>query len=301
MKKILILLLSVMLASSAFAQAKKKGASAAKATTKAKTTAKATTSQPAKPSLAVAPKLSDKEPSFVGFTGSFIQFGKISSEGRSFTIRVEYKPWFFEATGIANAGHNNAELGEDVIAVLAYYNAPGKTADGVDYQAGFFDLTMSLDDEPVRVSNLKFTLIGGATAGAAVLNQAKTWNFEPGRVFRIQKYSGDVIKAEAGAYDKGDFEREMAAAQKRVADSIARERKRVDDSIAAAEREEERRKKAAAAKKRRQVEEYDDDDDYEPPPKKRTQTKQAKKRRVVEEYDDDDDYEPPPKKRKKRN
>ncbi|MCL2100923.1 MAG: hypothetical protein FWH22_04345 [Fibromonadales bacterium] len=325
MKKYLLLFLAILLVNSAFAQATKKKGTSAKAPAKAapkatgKTGTVAPAPAPAVKSLAVAPKLDTKEPSFAGFTGSFVNFGRISGEDRPFTMTIEYRPWFFEVSGIANAGYNTPDLGEDVIVILAYYDAPGKAADGTDYQAGLFDLQMLLDDERVKISNLRFNLTGKAAAGSPVLNQARTWNFEQGRVFRVSKYEGDIIKAEATAFDKADIAREEAAAQKRVADSIERERKRVDDSIARVEkrrsdsiaavrererqrieqeREDERRRKAAAAqKKRRVVEEYDDDDDdyYEQPRRKAP----TKKRRPVEEYYDDEDdyYEPPPKKR----
>ncbi len=60
--------------------------------------------------MSVAPKLTDKEPLFIGFTGSFMKFGKVSGESRPFTMTVEYSPWFFTIKGNANAGHNTVDL-----------------------------------------------------------------------------------------------------------------------------------------------------------------------------------------------
>jgi len=268
-----------------------------------------------------APKLETKDPSFTGFTGSFVGFGRISGNDRSFTMKVEYKPWFFEVSGTANANYNTPDLGEDVIVVIAYYNAPGKTADGINYQAGLFDLMMYLDDEPVKISNLNFTMTAKAAAGSAVLAQAKTWNFEQGKVFKMPKYDASIIKAQAAALDKSDIAREEAAAKKRVSDSIAKvekmkkdsiakEKKRVSDSIAKVEKmkkdsiaahkkyvkdsvekaEQDRKKAAAAAKKKKKVVEEDEEEDE--PPKKKTSSK--KKKPVVEEDEED---EPPVKKK----
>jgi hypothetical protein len=182
-----------------------------------------------------APKLTTKEPSFTGFTGSFLKFGNVSGNNRPFTMLVEYKPWFFEIGGIASAGHNTEDLDfllENIVVVLAYYDAQGKAPDGTVYQAGFFDFMVYLDDEPIKISNLKIALKGKAESGSATLNQAKTWNFEQGKVFKMPKYSNDIMKAQASALDKIDIVREEEAAKKRVADSIATEKKRVADSIA---------------------------------------------------------------------
>ncbi len=312
MKRFLLLLSLVLISANlAFGQAaKKKSAPAPKAAKKT------VVEKPAAKATGTAPKLETKDPSFIGFTGSFVSFGKISGDNRSFTMKVEYKPWFFEVSGVANAGYNTPDLGEDVIVVLAYYNAPGQAADGANYQAGFFDLMMYLDDEPIKISNLNFTLTSKATAGSAVLVQAKTWNFEQGKVFKMQKYNTAIIKAQAAALDKSDIAKEEAAAKKRVTDSIAKEEKRVSDSIARvekkrkdsiaahkkyvkdsieAEKAEQNRKKAAAKKKKRVVieedEEEDEEDEPPPPPKKK------KKRPVVEEEDDFEDDEPPVRKK----
>ncbi len=240
MKKFLLLLFLVFISANfAFGQAaKKKTAPAPKAATK---------EQP-KPTGTV-PKLEAKEPSFIGFTGSFVNFGKITGNNRDFSMKVEYRPWFFEVSGKANASHNTPDLGEDVIVVIAYYPAPGKTADGVNYQAGLFDLMIYLDDEPIKISDLNFTMIGKATEGSTVLEQAKTWNFQPGRVFKTSKYEAPIIKAQAAAFDKADIAREEAVARKREADSIAKEKKRVADSIA----KEEKRVADSIAKEKKRV------------------------------------------------
>jgi hypothetical protein len=280
----------------------------------------------------VAPKLDSKEPSFAGFTGSFVKFGAVSGGNRSFTLNVEYKPWFFEISGAANAGINTEDLDillEDIVAVVAYYDAKGKAED-TDYQAGIFDAMLYLEDNPINVSNLKITLKGKAASGASVLNQAQKWNFEKGEVFKNQKYSNAVFRAQAATLDKSDIEREQKAEKKRVADSIAREEKKVADSIAKIEKrkrdsiaaekkrvsdsiaevkalEEKARRKAAAEKKRKAEEEQEElsrkktkkkkpaveEDDEDEKPRKKT-----KKRKVVVEEDEDDD--PPLKKKRKK-
>ncbi|MDR0517355.1 MAG: hypothetical protein LBH25_09975 [Fibromonadaceae bacterium] len=271
--------------------------------------------------FATAPKLETKEPSFAGFTGSFMKFGKVSSGNRSFTMSVSFGQWFFDVSGLANAGHNTDDLDillEDITAVLAYYDAKGQTSSGESYQAGLFDLMVYLDDEPIKVSNLKFSLTGKATEGSKVLEQAKTWNFVQGSIFKNSKYSSNIMKAQAASVDKSDIAKEEAAAKKKVADSIAREKKRVADSIARVEKKaadsiakiEKRKKdsiaaekKKAAAAKRRAMEEDDDED--EPPVKKKRKkaadddepAKKKKKRKPAVEEDDD---EPPVKKKKKK-
>jgi hypothetical protein len=311
MKKSIILLLAFILANSAFAQ-----------TTSKKKAPSNTVAQPAAvtKSAAVAPKLVDKDPLFMGFTGSFIKFGRVSGNGRSFTMSAGFRPWFFEIKGVVDADHNTEELDAligDIVTVVAYYNAQGKAQDGTSYQAGIFDFMMYLDDEPLKISNLSITLTDKAAAGATVLEQAKTWNFEQGKIFRTKKYDNGIIKAQATALDRSDIAKEKKKTKKRTADSIAKEKKRVEDSTKLASKKkrdsiarerqriedsiaeyealkEQARRKAAAAKKKRQMEE-EDEDDYEPPKKKATSTK---KKRVVEE--DEDDYEPPPKKKTKK-
>jgi len=183
-----------------------------------------------------APKLSTKEPSFIGFTGTFMKFGKTTGGTRPFTMTLDYKPWFFELSGVANAGHNAEELdylAENITIVLAYYDTKGKAQDGTPYQAGLFDFMMYLDDDPIKVTNMKITLKGKAEGGSSTLNQAKTWNFEQGKVFSTSKYSSAITKAQASALDKVDIEKEAEAERKRIADSIAIEKKRIADSIAA--------------------------------------------------------------------
>lgn len=209
--------------------------------------------QPAKNAASSsAPKLTTKEPSFAGFTGSFFKFGDVSGKNRPFTMFIEYKPWFFEISGLADAGRNTEDLDillDNIVAVLAYYDAGGKAPDGTAYQAGLFDFMVYLDDEPIKVSNLKIALKSKAESGSATLEQAKTWNFELGKVFKTPKYSDAIVKAQASAMDKSDIAKEEAAAKKRVADSIAREKKRVADSIA----REKQRVEDSIAKAKKQI------------------------------------------------
>jgi len=191
------------------------------------------------------PKLTTKEPSFMGFTGSFMRFGSTfksaSGNNRSFTMPVEYKPWFFELSGVAYAERHTEDLDilDNIVVVVAYYDAQGKAMDGTAYQAGLFDFMVYIDDEPIKVTNMKITLKGKAAPGAATLEEAKTWSFEQGKVFKNPKYSNDITKAQARAIDKTDVAKEAAAAKKEQ----AKEKKRIEDSIAKAEalRKEERR------------------------------------------------------------
>jgi hypothetical protein len=262
----------------------------------------------------VAPTLGSKEPAFAGFTGSFVKFGAVSGGSRHFTVSVEYKSWLFEASGMANAGINTLDLDvllEDIVAVIAYYDAKGKAEDGSEYQAGFFDLMLFLEDNPITISNLKFSLTGKAAPGTPTLNQAQTWNFEKGQVFKNQKYSNAVFRAQAATLDKADIEREQKAEKKRVADSIAREEKKVADSIAKVEKrkrdsiaaekkrisdsvaeakalEEKARRKAAAEKKRKALEEEEEE----------LPRKKIKKRKAVAEEEEEE--EPPLKKKRKK-
>jgi hypothetical protein len=253
-------------------------------------------------SLASPANLSGKEPSFIGFVGTFIKFGKISGGNRSFIMSIEHSPWFFEVKGTANADHSTGDLHEllgDIVAVLAYYDAQGKSEDGTKYQAGLFDFMLYLDDEPIKISNVSFTMIGKATAGSATLAQAKTWNFESGKVFKTQKYSNSIIKAQAGAIDKGDLEKEEVAAKKRTADSIEKEKKRVSDSIAKVEK----RKRDSIAREEERIQDSTAEFEALKEQAKRKAAAQKKKKKaiVIEDDDEDeDDYEPPPPPKKKK-
>lgn len=284
MRSLLFLLsLLFVLVAEAPAQAKKKAVAPAKKAASAKTVTK---------NMTVAPKLTDKEPLFAGFTGSFMKFGKVSGTSRPFTATVEYSPWFFTLKGNASAGHNTADLDillEDLIGVLAYYNAEGKVADGTSYQAAPFDFMIYLDDEPIIVTDVKIALIGTAAAGSKVATQASTWNFKSGEVFKSNGYYDAVFDAMANPLDKSNIEREIAAEKKRVLDSIANEKQRVQDSLARIER---RKRDSIANEKRRRLDSIAEIEALKEQARRKAAAAAARKKReqMEEEYYDDEEY-----------
>jgi hypothetical protein len=202
MKKYLVLLLALVLAASPSWSAPKKSKATVK---KAKTTA--VESKP----KGTAPKLSSKEPKFQGFTNGFLQFGEMEGNRRSFSMELKASPWFLRVSGTVGAGVNTEDLdimnNDEVVAVLAYYDAPGKTAGGVDYQAAPFDfmIYMDIDNQfqPTVITNLKFSLEGEAAGKTAekVLKQAQTWNLASGKVWLASAYKDAVFGAQADPLD----------------------------------------------------------------------------------------------------
>jgi hypothetical protein len=237
MKRILLLLLLATLAVPSFAAKKK--ASAKKETPAAEAVAVPRSASAAN-YQSEAPALTDNAVQFKAFSGSFIKYGNMSAGSRPFTLKIEYSPWFFEYTGKVNAAHNTADLDiyeNEVVAVVAYHDAPGKTAEGIAYQAGLFDVMIYLEDEPTRISETSVKLVGVAAqenAAAPVLAQAKTFaGLVPGQVFSDPANEKALTAAQADALDKSAMQAAQKAEQKRKADSLTAEKLRVADSIKA--------------------------------------------------------------------
>jgi hypothetical protein len=231
MQKLLLLLLTfALLASPAWSQSKSKSKTGKKS--KAETV------------KLVEPKLTSKIPKFQGFDGSFITFGSVEGKSRGFSMRIEFAPWFFEVEGSVDAGVNTEDLdilGEDLLAVLAYYDATGTTKAKDTYQSAPFDfmLYVNMDNnlEPTVIKNLNINLVGDPAALPAavkVLKQAKTWSLAPGKAFTLPSSSDAVFEAQADPLYKSDLQVLAEQAQK-VKDSIAAAEKRTQDSIAAYE------------------------------------------------------------------
>jgi len=234
MKRIVLFSMLFALVGFSFAAKKKNAEPASAATPEVSAPAKAFAA-----SKSEAPSLWSNEPKFQGFTGSFIKYGKMSAGSREFTIRVEHSPWFFEYSGKVNAAHNTADLdiySDEVVAVVAYYDAAGKTSEGQAYQAGMFDVMLFLEDEQTRISEAKVKLIGPAgqeSAGSDILAKAKTHTaLTDGAVFKDAKFEKQITQAQADALDKSAIIAAQKVEQKRIADSVATERKRVADSVA---------------------------------------------------------------------
>lgn len=307
MKRIATLLMMGLMAMPVLAAPKKKNKAVSE--TASVVTSEAAQTAAAAPSRGAAPELTSKDPKFKGFSGSFLDFGKMSAGSREFKIKVEFAPWFFEYTGKVNAAHNTADLDimfDQMDVVIAYYDAPGVNGDGVPYQAGIFDVMLYLDDEPTRITEATVRLLGPASAGASTLAKALTWgSFAPGAVFTNPNYSKDITTAQGDALDKADIVKAKKAEEKRIADSIAdykKEQKRLADSTANYAREQKRLEKE---RERKRLEEQQRLADEEAARQAVLEKKKKKKKVIAEEATEDEavaaeDEAPVVKKKKKK-
>ena len=102
---------------------------------------------------------------FQAFSGEFLKVGDMKAGYHPFTMPVQGEGWAFKAEGEVQAPAGDPYVLLDgildgtVYAVVAYVPAVAAGTDAKDYQVGMFDMMIYLEDESVKVRNVKFTLL----------------------------------------------------------------------------------------------------------------------------------------------
>jgi len=149
------------------------------------------------------------KPEFQAFSGALLKLKKVEKGFHKFQLKVEAAPWAFMATGEVQAPGGDGDVlitglfDGELYAVIAYVPSPAVGSDGLEYQAGFFDMMIYYEEEPTRVRNLKFKLLPPADDEWAmgILKDALESGSLIGNVWG-GKYDRAITKASADPMDK---------------------------------------------------------------------------------------------------
>ena len=106
-----------------------------------------------------------KNTEFQAFAGEFLKIGDMKGGYHSFSMPVKGEGWAFQAEGQVQAPAGDPYVLLDgvidglVYAVIAYVPAVAAGTDAKDYQVGMFDMMIYLEDEAVKVRDVKFKLL----------------------------------------------------------------------------------------------------------------------------------------------
>lgn len=210
------------------------------------------------------------QPAFQAFDADYLQLGEASKGYHHFIIRVNFAPWAFVAEGEVKAPQGDVDLlfnsmdNDELYIVIAYSPSPIEGPDGLEYQAGIYDMMLYYSDGTEELStsikNLKISLlppIANDSWATGSLAEAQGKRGNPGDVFKNPAYASAIFQASATPLSKAQAKAAIqdAANQKKLALKARR------DSIAAAEQaareaevaEKARRDSIAAAEKNRRT------------------------------------------------
>lgn len=210
------------------------------------------------------------KPAFQAFDADYLQLAEASKGYHHFIIRVDFAPWAFVAEGDVKAPQGDFDLlfnsmdNDELYIVIAYSPSPIEGSDGLEYQAGIYDVMLyysdGTDELPTSIKNLKINLLqpianDSWATGALADAQGKRGN--PGDVFKNSENANAIFQASATPLSKAQAKAmaKDAANQKKLALKARR------DSVAAAEQaardaeiaEKARRDSIAAAAKNRRT------------------------------------------------
>lgn len=205
------------------------------------------------------------KPSFQAFDADYLSLSEASKGYHHFSIRVDYAPWAFVAEGEVKAPQGDPDMlfysmdDDQLYIVVAYSEAPIGAFDGLEYQAGIYDVMMyysdGVDEFPTKIQNLKLSLLPPIASDAwakGALEDAQGKRGNPGDVFRNPENANAIFKASAHPLSKAQAQASRKAAAERQKNAIKARR----DSIAAAEqaaREEAAAEEAARKQKAEQA------------------------------------------------
>lgn len=255
---------------------------------------------------------------FQAFSGEFLKVGDMKAGYHPFTMPVQGEGWAFKAEGEVQAPAGDPYVLLDgildgtVYAVVAYVPAVAAGTDAKDYQVGMFDMMIYLEDESVKVRNVKFTLLPPANDEWAS-DMARDAN-EIGAASKATLWSGAndvaITRTSAVPLTKKDLQppppkpvvrnlpppaEEVAPAPEEEAPVVKKKRVVKKKKVVAEPEEEEEapapKKKKRVVKKKKVVE--PEEEEVEPAPKKRVVKKKVikKKRVVVEEEPEEEEEE----------
>jgi hypothetical protein len=255
-----------------------------------------------------------KNTEFQAFAGEFLKIGDMKGGYHSFSMPVKGEGWAFQAEGQVQAPAGDPYVLLDgvidglVYAVIAYVPAVAAGTDAKDYQVGMFDMMIYLEDEAVKVRDVKFKLLPPANDEWA-LDMARD-AAEIGNASKATLWNGshdvEITRTAAVPLTKKDLqpakpkpvarklppppaqEVEEAAEEPIVKKRVVKKKKVV------AEPEEEEETPAPVKKKRvvkrKKVVEPEEDYEEETPKKKKVVKKRiVKKKRVVVEEEPEEE------------
>ena len=242
-----------------------------------------------------------KNTEFQAFAGEFLKIGDMKGGYHSFSMPVKGEGWAFQAEGQVQAPAGDPYVLLDgvidglVYAVIAYVPAVAAGTDAKDYQVGMFDMMIYLEDEAVKVRDVKFKLLPPANDEWA-LDMARD-AAEIGNASKATLWNGshdvEITRTAAVPLTKKDLQpakpkpvarklppppaQEAEAAEEPVV------KKRVVKRKAVAEEEEAPVKKKRVVKRKKVVEPEEDYEEETPKKKKVVKKRIVKKKRVIVE------------------
>lgn len=206
------------------------------------------------------------KPSFQAFDADYLKLSEAENGYHHFSIKVDYAPWAFTAEGSVKAPQGDPDLlfnsidGDQLYIVVAYAPAPIGGSDGLEYQAGIYDIMIyysdGADEFPTKIKGLKVSLlapIANDSWAKESLADAEGKRGQGGSVFKDPENADALFKASAAPLSREQAMAAKQAATERKSNAIKARR----DSIKAAEAAElqakqERKMATVNAKKARQ-------------------------------------------------
>lgn len=254
-----------------------------------------------------------KNTEFQAFAGEFLKIGDMKGGYHSFSMPVKGEGWAFQAEGQVQAPAGDPYVLLDgvidglVYAVIAYVPAVAAGTDAKDYQVGMFDMMIYLEDEAVKVRDVKFKLLPPANDEWA-LDMARD-AAEIGNASKATLWNGshdvEITRTAAVPLTKKDLQpakpkpvarklppppaQEAEAAEEPVVKKRVVKKKKV---VAEPEEEEETPapvKKKRVVKRKKVVEPEEDYEEETPKKKKVVKKRIVKKKRVIVEEEPEEE------------
>ncbi len=210
--------------------------------------------------------LAQVKPAFQAFGADYLKLGEASRGYHPFEVKVNFAPWAFVARGSVKAPQGDPDLlfnsmdNDQLYIMVAYSPSPVAGSDGLEYQAGIYDITLFYsdgeDEFQASVKDLNIALlppIAGDSWATGSLQEAQGKRGAPGSVFKNKEFANAIFQASAQPLSKAQAKAAVKAAEERKKQAVKARR----DSIAAAQKAAEKRRQdsiASVAERRRQAE-----------------------------------------------
>ena len=205
------------------------------------------------------------KPSFQAFGADYLKLGEASRGYHPFEVKVNFAPWAFVARGNVKAPQGDPDLlfnsmdNDQLYVMVAYAPAPVSGSDGLEYQAGIYDITLFYSDGEDEfqsvIKDLNISLlppIAGDSWATGSLQDAQGKRGTPGSVFKNKEFANAIFQASAQPLSKAQAKAAVKAAEDRKKQALIAQR----DSIAAAQKAAEKRKQdsiLSAEEKRKRI------------------------------------------------
>ena len=164
------------------------------------------------------------KPSFQAFDADYLSLSEASKGYHHFSIRVDYAPWAFVAEGDVKAPQGDPDMlfysmdDDQLYIVVAYSEAPIGASDGLEYQAGIYDVMMyysdGVDEFPTKIQNLKLSLLPPIVSGRFSVLMILAYLFITtgvayGLLFQLAVYNKQSLPLNQKITSKGNFENSL--------------------------------------------------------------------------------------------